>query len=40
MQYGLLKKPKEILENAMGGPLDASVYTGYLKDKFSRLYGL
>ncbi len=39
-QYGRLKKPKEILEKAMGGPLDASVYTGYLKDKFSRLYGL
>ena len=39
-QYGRLKKPKEILEKAMGGPLDASVYTRYLKDKFSRLYGL
>ena len=35
-----LKKPQEILLNAMGGPLDATVYTDYLKKKFSELYAL
>ena len=39
-QYGTLKKPAEVLDIAMGGPLDATVYTGYLKSKFSELYGL
>ena len=39
-QYGSLKKPQEILSGAMGGPLDPSVYTSYLKDKFSELYRL
>ena len=39
-QYGSLKKPQELLPAAMGGPLDASVYTGYLKKKFGELYGL
>ena len=38
-QYGSLKKPQELLPAAMGGPLDATVYTGYLKKKFSELYG-
>ena len=39
-QYGNLRKPREILPAAMGGPLDAAVYTGYLKKKYSELYGL
>ncbi len=39
-QYGRLKKPQEILLNAMGGPLDATVYTDYLKKKYSELYSL
>ncbi len=39
-QYGSLKKPHDLLPAAMGGPLDASVYTGYLKEKFGELYGL
>ncbi len=39
-QYGCLKKPKDLLAGAMGGPLDPSVYTGYLKKKFSELYRL
>ena len=39
-QYGSLKKPRDLLPAAMGGPLDALVYTGYLKKKFSELYGL
>ena len=39
-QYGSLKKPQEILPAAMGGPLDAKVYTGYLKKKYSELYHL
>ena len=39
-QYGSLKKPRDLLPAAMGGPLDAAVYTGYLKQKFGKLYGL
>ena len=39
-QYGSLKKPRDLLPAAMGGPLDASVYTGYLKKKFGELYRL
>ena len=39
-QYGCLKKPQDILTAAMGGPLDAAVYTGYLKKKFGELYKL
>ena len=39
-QYGSLKKPHDLLPAAMGGPLDAAVYTEYLKTKFSSLYRL
>ena len=39
-QYGHLKKPCDLLPAAMGGPLDATVYTGYLKKKFADLYKL
>ena len=39
-QYGSLKKPRDLLPAAMGGPLDARVYTGYLAKKYSELYGL
>ena len=39
-QYGSLKKPQEVLAGAMGGPLDPKVYTGYLKEKYSKLYNL
>lgn len=39
-QYGHMKKPQDLLPAAMGGPLDAAVYTGYLKKKFGELYGL
>ena len=39
-QYGNLKKPKDLLAPAMGGPLDATVYTAYLKQKYTELYGL
>ena len=39
-QYGSLRKPQELLPAAMGGPLDAAVYTGYLKKKFGELYRL
>ena len=39
-QYGSLKKPQDLLPAAMGGPLDATVYTGYLKKKFGELYHL
>ena len=37
-RFGRLKKPQEILLDAMGGPLDPTVYTGYLKQKYSELY--
>ena len=39
-RYGSLKKPQDLLPAAMGGPLDAAVYTGYLKEKYSALYAL
>ena len=39
-QYGSLKKPQDLLLAAMGGPLDPTVYIGYLKDKFTSLYQL
>ncbi len=39
-QYGSLKKPQDLLPAAMGGPLDATVYTGYLRKKYSGLYAL
>ena len=39
-QYGSLKKPQDLLPPAMGGPLDAAVYTSYLKKKYGELYGL
>ena len=37
-QYGNLKKPQDLLSEAMGGPLDASFYTAYLKEKYTALY--
>ena len=39
-RYGSLKKPQEILPDAMGGPLDVSIYIGYLKEKYGKLYGV
>ncbi len=39
-RFGRLKKPVEILLGAMGGPLDAAVYTEYLKQKYGELYGI
>ena len=39
-RYGSLKKPQDLLPSAMGGPLDASVYTAYLKRKYGELYRL
>ena len=39
-QYGKLKKPQELLLDAMGGELDPLKYTGYLKKKFGELYGI
>ena len=39
-RFGSLKKPQDLLPAAMGGPLDATVYTGYLKKKYSELYGV
>ncbi len=39
-QYGRLRTPQALREGSMGAPLDASVYTGYLINKFRGLYGL
>ena len=39
-QYGSLKKPQELLPAAMGGVLDAKIYTAYLTDKYRKLYGI
>ena len=39
-RFGKLKKPQEILLNAMGEPLNARYYTDYLKQKFGELYGI
>ncbi len=39
-RFGRLKKPADILLGAMGGPLDARVYTAYLKKKYGELYGI
>ena len=39
-QYGSLKQPRDLLPGAMGGPLDAAVYTDYLKKKYGELYGI
>lgn len=33
-RFGCLKKPGELLLNAMGEPLDPKVYTNYLKEKY------
>lgn len=37
-RHGKFLKPQELLVDAMGGPLDAKVYTGYLVKKYSELY--
>ena len=39
-QYGCLKKPGVLLEEALGEPFDPFVYTDYLEKKYSELYGI
>jgi len=39
-QYGCLYRPGELFEKAAGEPFDPTVYTSYLEEKFSDLYGL
>jgi carboxypeptidase Taq len=39
-QYGALIKPGELLQRALGEPFDPFVYTQYLEEKYSELYGL
>lgn len=39
-RFGSLKRAEEVLADAMGGPLDPKAYTGYLIEKFTRLYVL
>lgn len=39
-KYGCLLEPSAIVENACGGKFDPSYYTEYLKNKFTKLYGI
>jgi len=39
-QYGCLKKPGALLEQALGEKFDPTVYTRYLEEKYGELYGL
>lgn len=39
-QFGQLYKPGELFEKAAGAKFDPTVYTSYLEDKFTALYGL
>lgn len=38
--YGGTKSMKEITEEVSGKPFDPHIYTNYLKDKYTKLYGL
>lgn len=38
--YGASKSMKEIVEEVSGKPFDPTIYTNYLKDKYSKLYDL
>ncbi len=39
-QWGRAKDAPQLLQEAVGGPLDASFYCNYLRDKFTALYQL
>jgi len=39
-RHGRMLRPAQLLEQACGGPFDPTVYTAYLKEKFSKLYNL
>ena len=39
-QYGCLKKPGALLEQALGEKFDPTAYTSYLEEKYGELYGL
>ena len=39
-QYGCLKKPGALLEQALGEKFDPTVYTQYLEEKYGEIYGL
>ena len=39
-KYGCLLPPAEVFRNATGEDFDPTVYTSYLEEKFSELYGL
>ncbi|GAC1645190.1 MAG: hypothetical protein NVS4B8_16440 [Herpetosiphon sp.] len=39
-QHGAMYEPRELIQQATGGPLDAQPYLQYLRDKFSQLYEL
>jgi len=39
-KYGCMKKPAELLEQALGEPFDPMAYITYLEEKYSEIYGL
>ncbi len=39
-QYGCLLKPNEVFRNAVGEEFDPTVFTTYLEEKYTELYGL
>lgn len=39
-QYGCLLKPKELIEKACGADFDPDYYVAYLRDKYTKVYGL
>ena len=39
-KYGKLLTPAEILSKTMEGPFDPTVYTSYLEEKYTEIYGL
>lgn len=39
-RHGCVKKPGELLEEALGEPFDPFVYTDYLEKKYTELYGI
>lgn len=39
-QYGCLKAPNQLLKDVLGEPFDPTVFTDYLEEKYTALYGL
>lgn len=39
-RFGMMKEPRQVVEDACGAPFDAGYYTRYLRDKYTKLYQL